>query len=97
MKIKINEKNYIYNMLDPSNQIYKINKMECIILLSLYDHRWLLFGWPKKLGIFDIHNDIKFSNLFYGIAYIQIQFLAVCLFGYQSSDIPKIISLDNIF
>ena len=46
--------------------------MECVILLSLYDHRWLFFGWLKKLEIFDIHNDVKFSNLLYGIAYIQI-------------------------
>ena len=53
--------------------------MDVMLLASLYDYRWLAFGWPKNLGYFDIHADITTSNLFYAVAYLQTQMLTLAL------------------
>ena len=45
--------------------------MEALVLASLYDKRWFFLN----LTNYDIHQDITFSNLFYTIAYIQVQMI----------------------
>ena len=59
--------------------------MECLLFASLYDSRWLAFGWPKDLRYFDIHQDIHTSNLFYAVAYLQTQMLTLALM-YSTTD-----------
>ena len=60
--------------------------MEFLFFASLYDYRWLAFGWPKIFGYFDIHADIHTSNLFYAIAYIETQMLALALMHSTTDD-----------
>ena len=45
--------------------------MDLLLYASLYDYRWLAFGWPKALGYFDVHMDLVTSNLFYAVAYLE--------------------------
>ena len=44
--------------------------MEALLLMSLYDNRWFFLGWPKNY--FDMHKDVKMSNLCYFMAYAQV-------------------------
>ena len=57
-----------------------------MMLASLYDNRWLCFGWLKDLGYFDVHQDMLVSNLFYSISYIETQMLTISLMHYSTED-----------
>ena len=71
--------------------------MEASILLAMYDNRWLLFGLPERLGLFDAHKDIKISNLCYFMAYIQVQLLAGAIYTYtNNNDVPFSALIDSL-
>ena len=60
--------------------------MDLMLFASLYDHRWLAFGWPKLMGYFDVHNDVLTSNLFYAAAYLETQMLTLTLMYSSTED-----------
>lgn len=49
--------------------------MEALILLTLYDNRWMLMGRLVSWDIFDFHADIRVSNVLLIMAIIQAQVL----------------------
>jgi len=57
--------------------------MEILLVASLYDKRWLLFGWPSRLGLFDIQKAVSTSTLFFILSYLLLQFT---FFGVANRD-----------